>query len=122
MVKNSIIGIIALMVLLVVFLGLYAIGSPEVVIANHSSQNVIEVIVKLPSNRIVFGSISPKSESTIFYSWSQAEGMYEYQVSFAGGLSQTGKCGYVTHNEIGKRLTLIVNANLTVTCDESSKV
>lgn len=39
--------------------------------------------------------------------------MYEYQVSFAGGLSQTGKCGYVTHHEIGKRLTLIVNADLT---------
>ena len=39
--------------------------------------------------------------------------MYEYQVSFAGGLSQTGKCGYVTHHEIGKWLTLIVNADLT---------
>ena len=122
MVKKSIIGIIVLLVLLVAFLGLYAIGSPEVVVENQSSQNVIEVIVKLPSNRIVFGSISPKSKSTIFYSWTQAEGMYEYQVLFADGLSQTGKCGYVTHHEIGKRLTLFVQADLTVTCHESSKV
>ncbi len=122
MVKKSIIGIIVLVVSLGAFLGIYIIGSPEVVIVNLSSQNVNEIIVKLPSNRIVFGSISPKSESTIFYSWSQAEGVYEYQVSFAGGSNQTGKCGYVTHHEFGKRLTLIVHADLTVTCDESSKV
>lgn len=122
MLKKSIIGIIILLVLLIIFLGLYVTGSPEVVIANQSSQNIIEVIVKLPSNRIVFGSISPESESTIFYSWSQAGGMYEYQVSFADGPSQSGKCGYVTNHEIGKRLTLIVHADLTVTCDESSKV
>ena len=122
MVKKSIISIVVLLVLLIASLGIYSIGSPEVVIVNRSSQNIDEVTVKLPSSRIVFGSISPKSESTIFYSWSQAEGMYEYQVSFAGGLSQPAKCGYVTHHEIGKRLTLIVHADLTVTCDESGKV
>ncbi len=122
MVKKSIIGIIALLVLLVTGLGVYVIGSPEVVIVNHSSQNVNEVIVKLPSNRITFGAIPPKVESTIFYSWSQAEGEYEYHVSFASGSKQTGKCGYVTHHEIGKRLTLIVHTDLTVTCEESSKV
>ena len=122
MLKKSIIGLIVLLVLVVAILGTYVIGSPEVVIVNQSNQNVDEVVVKLPSNRIVFGSISAKSESTIFYSWSQAAGMYEYQVSFAGGSNQTGKCGYVTHHEIGKRLTLIVHADLTVTCDESSKV
>ena len=122
MVKKSIISIVVLLVLLIASLGIYSIGSPEVVIVNRSSQNIDEVTVKLPSSRIVFGSISPKSESTIYYSWSQAEGMYEYQVSFAGGSSQTAKCGYVTHHEIGKRLTLIVHADLTVTCDESGKV
>ena len=122
MVKKSIISIAVLLVLLIASLGIYLIGSPEVVIVNQSSQNVNEVTVILPSSRIVFGSISPKSESTIFYSWSQAEGMYEYQISFAGGSSQTAKCGYVTHHEIGKRLTLIVHADLKVTCHESSKV
>ena len=122
MLKKSIIGIIVLLVLLVTGIGVYAIGSPEVVIVNHSSQNVNEVIVKLPSNRISFGAISPGMESTIFYSWSQAEGVYEYFVSFAGGLNQSGKCGHVTNQEIGKRLTLIVRADLTVRCEESSKV
>ena len=122
MVKKSIIGITVLLVLLVTGLGIYVVGSPDVVIVNHSRQNVNEVIVKLPSSRIVFGTIPPKSESTILYSWSQAEGVYEYQVSFASGSNQTGKCGYVTHHEIGKRLTLIVHIDLTVTCEESSKV
>lgn len=122
MVKKSIISIVILLVLLLASLGIYLIGSPEVVIVNQSSQNIDEVSVKLPSSRIVFGSIPPKSESTIYYSWSQAEGVYEYQVSFADGSSQTSQCGYVTHNEMGKRLTLIVHADLTVTCDESSKI
>ena len=122
MVKKSILGIIILLLLLVAGYGIYIKGSPEVVIVNYSSQNVNEVIVKLPSNRIVFGIISPESESTIFYSWSQAKGVYEYQVSFADGSIQTGKCGYVTHHEIGKRLTVFVHADLSVTCEESSKV
>ena len=122
MLKKSIIGIIVLVVSLGAFLGIYLIGSPEVVIVNQPSQHVTELIIKLPSNRLVFGSISPKSESRIFYSWSQEEGTYKYQVSFSGGSNQTGKCGYVTLYEIGKRLTLIVHADLTVTCDESSKV
>ncbi len=122
MVKKLIIGVVALLALLTASLGIYFMGSPEVVIVNRSSQDVNEVIVKLPSSRIVFGRIPPESESAIFYSWSQAEGMYEYQVSFSGGSSKTAKCGYVTHHEIGKRLTLIIHADLTVTCDESSKV
>jgi hypothetical protein len=122
MLKKSIIGIMLFLVLLVAGLGIYIVGSPDVVIKNHSSQNLNEIIVKLPSSRIVFGVISPKTESSIFYSWSQAEGVYEYQVSFASGLNQTGKCGHVTHHEIGKRLTLIVHMDLTVTCEESSKV
>ena len=54
--------------------------------------------------------------------WSQAEGVYEYFVSFSGGLNQSGKCGHVTNHEIGKRLTLVVHADLTVRCEESSKV
>ena len=122
MVKKSIIGTIVLLVSLGALLRVYLIGSPEVTIVNQSGQHITELTVKLPSNRIVFGSISPESESTIFYSWSQEEGMYEYQVSFSGGSNQNGKCGYVTPYEIGKRLTLIVHADLTVTCHESSKV
>jgi len=122
MVKKSIIGLVVLLVLLTASLGVYLMGSPEVVVVNQSNQNINEVTVKVPSSRIVFASISPKSESRIFYSWSEAEGSYEYQVSFAGGSSQPAKCGYVTHHEIGKRLTLIIHADLTVTCDESSKL
>jgi hypothetical protein len=122
MVKKSIISIVILLVLFMASLGIYLIASPEVVIVNRSSQNIDEVIVKLPSSRIVFGSISAKSESCIYYSWSQAEGVYEYQVSFAGGSSQVAQCGNVTDHEMGKRLTLIVHEDLTVTCDESSKI
>lgn len=122
MVKKLIIGVVVLLGLLTASIGVYLIGSPEVVIVNRSSQNVNEVIVKMPSSQIVFGSIPPESESTIFYSWSQAEDMYEYQVSFADGSNRTAKCGYVTNHEIGKRLTLIVHADSTVTCDESSKM
>lgn len=122
MIKKLIIGIIVLLASLITGFGICSIGSPEIVFVNDSSQSISEVIVKLPSNRVVFGAVSPKSESTIYYSWTQADGVYEYQVLLPGGLNQSGRCGYVTQQEIGKRLTLIVHTDLTVTCEESSKI
>jgi hypothetical protein len=122
MMKKLIIGIAIILALFTTGFGVYFMGSPEVVIMNHSSQYISEVIVKLPSNRIVFGAIAPKADSTIFYSWSQADGVYEYQISFANGVTQDGKCGYVTHHQIGKRLLLRVKADLNVICNETSKV
>jgi len=122
MVKKLIIGIFIFLVSVVTGLGVYSICSPEIVIVNDSSQSVNKVTVKLPSNRIVFGAVSPKSKSAIYYSWAQSEGVYEYQISLSGGLNLSGRCGHVTDHEIGKRLTLIVHVDSSVTCEESSKV
>jgi hypothetical protein len=120
--KKLTISIAVLLALLCTCFGVYIIASPEVVIANKSSQLINELVVKLPSNRIVFGAVAPKSESSIYYSWSQTDGMYEYHISFANGVTQAGKCGYVTHLEIGKRLLLNVDADFKVVCTESSKI
>jgi hypothetical protein len=100
----------------------YIIATPEIVIVNLSNQPIEEVVVRLPSNRIVFGQIQANRDSTIYYSWSQSDGAYEYEMRFPGQAIRSGRCGYVTNGEIGKRLTLTVDQNLVVTCVESNKI
>ena len=122
MIKKSIIAIVILATFFTTGFGVYVIGSPEIVIVNHSSQFINQVIVTLPSNRIVFGEIAPMADSTIFYSWTQPDGVYEYQISFTSGAIINGRCGYVTNHDIGKRLLLSVEPDLKIICRESSKV
>jgi len=91
-------------------------------VENLSAFTVREVVVQLPSNRIVFGEILPGSESTIYYSATQSDGVYSYSVDFVSAPRLVGSCGYVTNNEIGKRLRLVVETEGRVGCRESSKL
>jgi hypothetical protein len=100
----------------------YRLASPEIVIANLSEATVEEVVIRLPSNRIAFGQIAPGKESVIYYSASQAEGEYNYEVQFPGQLALSGNCGYVTKSEYGKRLQLVVLGPEAVECRESNKI
>ena len=114
----------ALFVLILVGLSVAAIAgyrmvSPEIVVSNESSSTIEEVVIQLPSNRVVFGELPPGSESTIYYSVSQADGTYNYYVSLDNDDRRSGSCGYVTNSEFGKRLRLVVNADDEVECQES---
>ena len=100
----------------------YRTVSPEILVANESLFTIDEVVIQLPSNRIVFGEVLPGSESSIYYSPSQADGTYNYSVSLNNGNRLSGTCGYVTNSEFGKRLRLAVNAEVEVGCRESSKI
>ena len=100
----------------------YTLVSPEIVIVNSSASTLQEVIVQLPSNRIVFGEIQPDSKSTIYYSATQSDGEYSYSVSFKGAPPLVGSCGSVTDSEFGKRLQLVVLRNGSVECREEIKI
>jgi hypothetical protein len=118
---------IALFVLILVGLSFVAIAgyrmvSPEIAVANESSSAIDEAVIQLPSNRVVFGEILPGSESSIYYSVSQADGTYNYSVSLSDGNRLSGTCGYVTNSQYGKRLRLVVNSNEEIECQESSKI
>ena len=100
----------------------YRLASPEIAVANVSGSTIQEVIVELPSNRIVFGSIQPGSESTIYYSATQREGVYSYSISFVDAPPLVGSCGYVTNSEYGKRVQMVISRNGLVECREANKI
>lgn len=100
----------------------YRLVSPEIVVANESAAVVMEVVVQLPSNRVVFGSVSPGMQSAIYYSSDQADGTYDYTFTFNGAPDETGSCGYVTAGEYGKRVTLLVTAATSIECHETNKI
>jgi hypothetical protein len=100
----------------------YRLVSPEIVVANESSFTIDEAVIRLPSNRVVFGEVPPGSDSSIYNSVSQADGAYNYSVSLSNGNRLAGTCGYVTNAEFGKLLRLVVNADEEIECQESSKI
>ena len=121
--KKRLIIALAILLLITVLSGLgYTMLAPEIVVVNHSSHTVEEVVIRLPSNRIVFGNVPVSQEATIYYSWTQRDGVYEYEVKLIGQNVISGRCGYVTNHEIGKQLILTVEKNLEITCTENSKV
>lgn len=96
--------------------------APEVVIKNQSDTRVEEVVIQLPSNRIVFGRVDAKQKLKIFYSLSQSDGEYVYQVMIQDQPIQSGHCGQIANNQFGKQLNLIINQDLGVVCKEGSKL
>lgn len=100
----------------------YRLASPEIIVANVSGSTIQEVIIELPSNRIVFGAIQPGTESTIYYSTTQGDGVYSYSISLVGAPPLVGSCGYVTNSEFGKRVLLVVSGKGPVECRESNKI
>lgn len=90
---------------------------PQIIVENISSQKIKVVEVTLPSNKVVFDSIEQGSIHRIYYSLSQRDGVYKYLVVFEDGNEITGKCGYVTANELGKSHRFTVRGNSVVTCN-----
>ena len=78
--------------------------------------------MELPSNRIVFGEVPPGTESTIYYSATQGDGVYSYSIKFENAPPLVGSCGYVTSSEFGKRLQLIVVNKGHAECRETNKI
>ena len=115
-----------LILLLVVLFSLtlvisYRLAAPEIVVVNRSGQVIDEGVVQLPTNRIVFDRIAADENVSIYYTWTQTDGSYQYSVKIDNDII-SDHCGYITNHEIGKRLTLIINKESQVTCEESHKL
>lgn len=120
--KKILIGIVLVIGVVAFGLYVYRLISPEILIENASRMAISEVIVQLPSNRVVFGGIQPGAESRIYYSSLQSDGVYNYSVTFQGGPVLTGSCGYVTNSDVGKRMQLLVHDLESAVCNESNKI
>lgn len=91
---------------------------PSVEINNQSGQLLTRVEVTLPNNNLVFDSIEPSQTMRIHHSTEQADGEYGYRIRLSSGQQINGRCGYVTHDQYMKVLTLTINREHQVSCLE----
>lgn len=99
----------------------YRLAAPEVEVRNATERLVVEVVVQLPSSRVVFGPIRRGEAYTIYHSAAQADGPYAYVVRFAEAPDLRGRCGHLSGSHYGKRMELVISAPEIAECRESSK-
>lgn len=89
---------------------------PSVSVINNSGADIVSATINLPSSHLDFGPISQAQTNTIHYSLDQANGLYEYKFDFVDRQSIYGECGYVTQDEINKRVSLTISIKNVVDC------
>ena len=83
---------------------------PSITVINNSGAEIESATINLPSSNLDFGPISDGQSNTLHYSLDQADGVYKYQFDFVDELLIEGECGYVTQDEINKRVSLIISS------------
>jgi hypothetical protein len=106
--------VISVLVIIVVAYYGSAFIMPSVTIINKSGEVVTLVEVALPNSNLNFGSLADGEENTLHYFLEQSDGVYHYQ--FKSSVVVSGSCGYVTNNEIHKRVIITLNKNNEVVC------
>jgi len=89
---------------------------PSVTVVNQSGVAIMSSSIQLPNNYLDFGKINNKQQNTLYYSLSQQDGDYQYVFILENGEKVTGRCGYVTNNQIHLRATMIISQDLKVAC------
>ena len=88
---------------------------PNVTVTNQSQVKILSVKVRLPQSNLDFGALAHGQANTIYYDLTQQDGSYQVElVSTKGQVNLS--CGYVTQNEIHKRVNIIVNSDMQVSC------
>lgn len=89
----------------------YFYALPSVTIVNNTAISISDARVSLPSSGLGFGEITANNQNSLYYALAQADGSYQYRITLADNTLITGSCGYVTANELHKRVVIIVNAD-----------
>lgn len=103
-------------IVLAAYFGYFFI-SPSVTVINSSSDDVLRMIVTLPSSRLDFGALEPGGRNTIYYSITQADGKYVASVTTASGENLEKSCGIVTNYEFHKRVEITLTDTKDLTCE-----
>ena len=90
---------------------------PSITIINNSGVNIEQAEIALPLNHLDFGSIEKQQKNTLHYSLEQNDGSYQYSFKMIGSADIQGSCGYVTNNEIHKRVFIYVNDKFEIVCE-----
>ncbi|MDQ9092058.1 hypothetical protein RC083_10705 [Pseudoalteromonas haloplanktis] len=91
---------------------------PAITIVNYSGATIAQAEIDLPNSHLDFGAISNGASNTLHYSLAQQQnGVYNYTFITAKSVANHGSCGYVTNNEINKRVVISVHKDNRVTCN-----
>lgn len=104
-----------LAVLVVAYYG-SAFVMPSITVVNRSGETVEQVEVALPSSNLNFGSLVADEQNTLHYTLKQNDGAYHYTIKLGNSPIFQGTCGYVTKNEIHKRVIITLKENYKVVC------
>ena len=90
---------------------------PSVTIKNQSNLPITSSYVFLPQSKLDFGELGINKTNTLHYQLQQVDGVYRYQLTFQNKDPIKGECGYVTSNEIHKRVEIVVTSNYKILCN-----
>jgi len=109
---------LALLVISLLFITYYSVMfiMPSITIINTSGVTIDQAEITLPANHLDFGAIVNAQQNTLHYALNQNDGSYQYNFKMTGLADIKGDCGYVTQNEIHKRVYISINHNLEVIC------
>jgi hypothetical protein len=89
---------------------------PSITIINNSGVKIEQAEITLPANHLDFGTIANNQQNTLHYALNQSDGSYHYTFKLTGLSAISDNCGYVTQNEIHKRVFISINHNFEVIC------
>jgi hypothetical protein len=108
--------VISMLVVIVVAYYGSAYVMPSITIVNKSGDVIEHVRVALPNSNLNFGTLMNGEENTLHYSLEQSSGVYNYRFKSKTQVVFSGSCGYVTKNEIHKRVIITLKRNNQVVC------
>lgn len=89
---------------------------PSITIVNNTGITIEQADVALPTNHLDFGTIANMKQNTLHYALKQNDGSYQYIFKLKNSTVISGNCGYVTQNEVHKRVSISINNKFDVIC------
>ena len=89
---------------------------PNVTVINNSNVPITSFVIQLPGSRLDFGGIEPGAHNTIYYKLNQTDGSYQISTTLEGEKVLEKNCGYITNNELHKRVTVTLTQSQTLIC------
>ncbi len=106
--------ILALLGVVLIAVVLYRLAIPRVVVVNDSSVAYDELVVQLPSSRVSFAPVAPRSSETIYFSPQSVGGEARYKLWIAGQEKAQGALSYLATGQYFRVLKIVIHENGTV--------
>jgi len=90
---------------------------PSVTINNQSNLAITSSYIFLPQSKLDFGELENNKTNTLHYQLQQIDGVYRYQLTLQNKEPIEGECGYITSNEIHKRVEIVLTSNYKILCN-----